>query len=79
VAEVPRTRWEETSVEDCMLPLENVPVISPDVPVADALGEIAASDVRRALVVSDGHLAGILSITDLLRAIEVGRPRRGRR
>jgi Zn-dependent protease len=76
VAEVPRARWEETSVEDCMLPLEQVPVISPGLPVTEALGEIAASDVRRALVVSDGRIEGILSITDLLRAIELGRPRK---
>ena len=79
VAEVPRTRWEETTVEDCMLPLSQVPVLSPNTPVADALAEISDSDVRRALVVDDGRLTGILSITDLMRAIEVGRPGRRRR
>jgi hypothetical protein len=30
--------------------------------------------VNRALVLDDGHLAGLLSISDLGRALEVGRP-----
>jgi Zn-dependent protease/predicted transcriptional regulator len=74
VAEVPRARWDETSVEECMLPLEQIPVLSSDVPVAEAFAEVASSHVRRALVVDDGRLTGILSITDLLRALELGRP-----
>jgi Zn-dependent protease/predicted transcriptional regulator len=74
VAEVPRPRWDETSVADCMLPLEKVPVLAPETPVVDALAEISGSDVRRALVVANGRLAGILSITDLTRALEVGGP-----
>jgi hypothetical protein len=32
--------------------------------------------VNRGLVVDNGHLAGFLSITDLARALEVGRPSR---
>jgi Zn-dependent protease len=76
VAEVPRQRWDETTVEDCMVPLQEVPVLNPGLPVADALGEVAGSRLRRALVVEDGDLAGILSITDLMRAVELGRPPR---
>jgi Zn-dependent protease/predicted transcriptional regulator len=74
VAEVPRARWDETRVADCMLALEEVPVVSPDARGAEVMPEIAGSRVRRALVVSNGRLEGILSITDLLRAIEVGGP-----
>jgi Zn-dependent protease/predicted transcriptional regulator len=74
VAEVPRARWDETSVEECMLPLDRVPVLTPDTPVTEAFSEVSSSAARRALVVDDGKLAGILSITDLLRAIELGRP-----
>jgi CBS domain-containing protein len=39
----------------------------------DALAELSAPRANRALVVDDGHLAGLLSITDLARALEVGR------
>ena len=74
VAEVPRAEWDETHVSERMLPLEEVPVVSPDERGADVLPEIAGSGVRRALVVSNGKLEGILSITDLMRALEVGGP-----
>lgn len=76
VAEVPRPRWEETTVEERMVPIAEIPVLGPDVPVADALGDVAGSRLRRALVVADGRLEGILSIADLMRAIELGRPPR---
>jgi CBS domain-containing protein len=39
----------------------------------DALAELSAPGSSRVLVVDDGHLAGLLSITDLARALEVGR------
>jgi Zn-dependent protease len=78
VAEVPRQRWHETTVEECMVRMDDVPVLAPSLAVTDALGEVAGSRLRRALVVADGTLVGIVSITDLLRAIELGRPPRGR-
>jgi Zn-dependent protease/CBS domain-containing protein len=74
VASVPRTAWDETRVEDCMLPLRRVPVLSPDRPALDALPDLTGSDVRRALVIEGDRLEGILSITDLLRALDVGGP-----
>ena len=74
LAGVPRTTWEETHVSDCMLPLQRVLVLDPDAPVIDALPELTGSEVRRALVVEDGRLEGILSIADLLRALDVGGP-----
>lgn len=40
------------------------------------LAELLTSEVNRGLVVDDGRLAGFLSITDLARALEVGRPSR---
>ena len=74
IASVPRDRWEATRVAERMLPLERVVVLSPDLPVADALAEVGGSEARRALVVEDGRLEGILSIADLTRALEVGGP-----
>jgi CBS domain-containing protein len=79
VAEVPRTEWDGRRVGDCMLPLERVPVVSPDDEVTDALAELGESDVGRALVLDGDRLAGLLSITDVLRALEVGALRRRRR
>ena len=67
VAKTPRGAWDERLVRDCMLPREEVPTVPEDESAADALQELAQNDVRRALVVDDGHLAGLLSLADLMR------------
>jgi Zn-dependent protease/predicted transcriptional regulator len=73
VARVPRTEWETRRVEDAMVPLEQVAVLTEDEPAVDALAELSEPGANRALVVDNGHLAGLLSISDLARALEVGR------
>ena len=78
VAQVPRAEWDARRVRDCMLPLDEVPVLEPDELAIDALAELSQDDVGRGLVVRDGLLVGLLSITDLMRALEAP-PRRSRR
>jgi len=56
-----------------MIPLDQVPQLAEDEKAVDALAELSAPRASRALVVDDGHLAGLLSISDLARALEVGR------
>jgi CBS domain-containing protein len=63
-------------VRDAMIPRDEVPLLDEGESAIDALAELSASDVNRGLVVEDGSLAGLLSITDLARALEVGRPSR---
>jgi Zn-dependent protease len=76
VAQVPRGEWDEHRVRDCMLPLDRVPQLSGDEPLAEALAELSEGPVNRGLVLADGNrLTGFLSITDLARVIETGRPR----
>lgn len=77
VAEVPRPEWDEKRVRDCMLALDDVPVLTPDEEALDALAELSQDDVHRGLVVEDGRLVGLLSITDLMRTLEAP-PRRPR-
>jgi Zn-dependent protease/predicted transcriptional regulator len=76
VAEVPRTEWDSRRVADCMIPLENVPVLDADDDLADALAELSESELGRALVLEDDRLVGFLSTTDVARALEVGQLRR---
>jgi CBS domain-containing protein len=76
VASVPRDEWDTRLVRDTMIPYERVPVLDEDQPAIDALAELSESDVNRGLVVDNGRLAGLLSITDLARALEVRRPSR---
>jgi len=73
VAAVPRSEWETRHVRDTMIPLEEVPQLTEDEPAVDALTELSEPRANRALVVEDGHLAGLISISDLARALEVGR------
>jgi Zn-dependent protease len=73
VAAVPRSEWNTRRVRDTMIPLDQVPLLTHDEKAVDALAELSAPRANRGLVVDNGHLAGLLSITDLARALEVGR------
>jgi Zn-dependent protease/CBS domain-containing protein len=82
VAEVPRSEWETRTVRDCMLPAGDVPMVSEADELIDAAAELAESDVHRALVVDGDRFVGLLSETDVARALEIrhvgGRLVRGR-
>ncbi|HET8872614.1 MAG TPA: site-2 protease family protein [Gaiellaceae bacterium] len=73
VAPVPRSEWDTRRVRDTMIPLDDVPLLTEDEMAVDALEELSGPTGNRGLVVDDGHLAGLLSITDIARALEVGR------
>ena len=77
VAEVPRSQWEERTVRDCMLARDSVPVLDEDDELVDALAELSERGVGRGLVLRGESLLGLLSITDVARALELGRRRRG--
>ena len=76
VAAVPRDEWDTRRVRDAMLSREQVPLLTEEQAALDALAHLSTSDVNRGLVIDDGRLVGLLSITDLARALEVGRPSR---
>ena len=71
VAEVPRAEWDRRRVRDCMLPLEQVPVVGEDDDLMDAAAELSEHHVRRALVLAGDRLVGLLSVTDVARALEM--------
>jgi Zn-dependent protease/CBS domain-containing protein len=73
VAQVPRSEWEKRTVRDCMLPVEQVPVVSPDDELTDAAAELSEGDIHRALVVDGDRFVGLLSATDVARALELRR------
>jgi Zn-dependent protease/CBS domain-containing protein len=73
VAAVPRSEWDTRSVRDTMIPLEDVSLLTENATAVDALAELVSSPANRGLVVDNGRLVGLLSITDLGRALEVGR------
>jgi Zn-dependent protease/CBS domain-containing protein len=73
VAQVPRSEWEQRKVRECMLPRDSVPVVAEDDELIDAATELAGSDINRALVVDGDRLVGLLSGTDVARALQVRR------
>ncbi|HJX47418.1 MAG TPA: site-2 protease family protein [Gaiellaceae bacterium] len=78
VAHVPRDAWTRTRVCDCMLLFDDVPHLRENEPLIDALGELGSESPGRALVLDDGLVVGLLSITDVGRLVaSVGA--RGRR
>jgi len=74
VAALPRSEWDSRLVRDTMIPLDEVPQLTEDDTAVDALAALSPPTSNRGLVVENGHLAGLLSITDLTRALEVRRP-----
>jgi Zn-dependent protease len=78
VAEVPRSEWSSRTVRDSMVPRDRVPVFKPEGALADAARVLGESELRRGLVVDDERLVGLLSLTDLMRALQVGPPPRAR-
>jgi len=78
VAEVPRREWDERVVRDCMLPRSEVPVLDEDGSLVDALVELSDGIGRGLVLDGDNRLVGLLSMTDLVRALELGGLRRRR-
>jgi len=73
VANVPRGEWDVRRVRDCLIPLDEVPVLREGEEAVDALAELSQSAGGHGLVVSNGGLAGIVSTSDLARALEARR------
>jgi Zn-dependent protease/CBS domain-containing protein len=75
VANVPRVEWDVRRVRDCLISLDKVPVLGEGEDAVDALAELSQSGGGHGLVVSNGRLAGIVSTSDLARALEARRRR----
>jgi Zn-dependent protease/predicted transcriptional regulator len=71
LAEVPRSEWDSRTVRDCMISLDRLPALSEEQTAVDALVELQESEINRGLVLDGERLAGLVSITDLARALEV--------
>ncbi|HET8806415.1 MAG TPA: CBS domain-containing protein, partial [Gaiellales bacterium] len=64
--------WRSRTVEQCMVPAELVQSFAPSTPAMDAADALATDPVGRGLVFEHGRLVGILSLTDVARALAVG-------
>jgi Zn-dependent protease len=78
-ADVPRREWDYRLVRELMLPREQVPLFTVDEDARDALIELSQSNLDRGLVLTDGQLVGLLSIDDLMAALQARSGSSGRR
>jgi Zn-dependent protease/CBS domain-containing protein len=77
LAAVPRSEWDTRRVRESMIPLDQVPLLAESTRAVDALADLSSRPgANRGLVVDNGHLEGLLSITDLARALQARRPPR---
>lgn len=75
-ASVPVDRRMTTLVRDVMVPADKVGVVTPDTNLTDAIA-VLRSGPGRAVVMDAGRMVGILSMSDVARAIELERIRGG--
>ena len=61
-------------VREYVVRADSVPHFSPDTPAMAALDELVGGGVGRGVVVDQERLVGIISMTDLARALALGRP-----
>lgn len=73
VARVARSEWDTRRVGECMVPLADLVVVDADDPLTEAGTRLYGDELGRALVVDDGRLTGLLSVTDIARALELRR------
>jgi Zn-dependent protease/CBS domain-containing protein len=82
-AALPRAAWPSIRVGERMTPLQQVPAVHADDALEEAWASLLTSPLKRALVLDDGRLTGLLSATDVLRILEAagtaGRPIAGPR
>lgn len=69
VAATPRRDWDEERIAERMIPLAEAPTLRPETPLLEALEELERTRLDRALVLDDGELAGLLSVTDVGRVV----------
>jgi Zn-dependent protease/CBS domain-containing protein len=76
VASVPREEWDSRRVRDCMVPREHVPVLEAADELVEVAAELSEHELHRGLVLDGDRLVGLLSITDVARALQLRRSRR---
>jgi CBS domain-containing protein len=77
VLALPRESWASRRVRDVMVPLDELPALTPLTPLEEAVERISEIETNRAPVLDDDRLVGLFSITDAARVIEARRVAEG--
>ena len=71
IQQVPRDRWHETTVKDVAQCCDEESTTTPETDAMDALAKLSRTEASRMLVLSEGQLAGIVSLKDLMKFISL--------
>lgn len=71
---VPAARWATTPVSAAMLPLDQALAMPEEKELPDAVTELVQTELGRALILRDGRLVGLLSVTDVQRSLALRVP-----
>ncbi len=74
LAQAPPGDWALRRVDECLVPLDEIPCFSATMPAAEAAEEIVERASGRALIFDAGGLVGILCLSDIARALAFGKP-----
>lgn len=66
IRNIPHTRWADMTVADIMRPFRDLRIVAPETPLMGALDLMSLHDLNQLPVISDGHLAGVISRSQLL-------------
>jgi CBS domain-containing protein len=72
IRQTPMDRWPTTRVMDIARPFSEVVTCHPDDALIDVMGRLSPGDGLRALVFDDSSLVGIITATDVTRALSRG-------
>lgn len=75
VNKIPAAHWATTPVSDAMLPLDQALAMPEDKELPEAVTELVQTELGRALILRDGRLVGLLSVTDVQRSLALRVPR----
>lgn len=71
LAEVPRERWAEHRVAECMLDRAHAPALAADDGLPAALAALEGTELESALVLEGDRLVGLISVADVARALQL--------
>jgi len=70
IKHIQRSKWQETTAKQVLIPLNPDLVIHPSTQTMDALAQLARNGIGRALVIDRDKLIGIISQKDIMRLFE---------
>lgn len=70
IKQLERQRWPYTTLQDIMIPLDQLHTVSPSTPVMEALETMGRDDVNQLPVVTGTHLDGIITRANVLQFLQ---------